>query len=207
METPVKITQKQAPVRSAEEVDPPDLESFNITVLGRFNGHIIEPAWAAKHQIILPGDFEVMMQVGGSPPLYRLPSGLAWTVHPDRLVLFGNKADAPDFLDKLLQTLPHTPLVAAGVNFRNATRDKSAPNTRANSLERILPGAPVQAAETRVFEFPEDVKLTVSVSWSGDERVAITNFHMTSADHRTLAEHAKRAREFEDAAEKILGRL
>lgn len=174
-----------------------DIGPFNITVVGRFNRHIVEPQWAVSQGIIPEGDVEVMMPIGEQRPIFRLPSGLGWTVQQDRLIVFGNKAEAPKFVSDLLESLPHTPLTAAGVNFRSVAKNKYRPADHAVSLQHLLEKESIDSSESRSWLLPGAVKLTVKVTWSKAARVLDINFHTQATDPRVVSQHASRVSEFE----------
>jgi len=186
---------------------PPDMEAFNITILGRFNRYIVEPGWVMKHNVIAPGDFEMLMLVGGSPPLYRGQDDLCWTVHADRLVVFGNREKAPLFLEKLLETLPHTPVTAVGVNFRTSIKCTSNPAEHGLSLKNCRTEAPAESSESRVYPLARGVKLTVRVTWGDEDKSVLTNFHTDATDGRVLSAHAGRVKEFERQTMELLKKL
>ncbi|MEW6284287.1 MAG: hypothetical protein AB1758_37075 [Candidatus Eremiobacterota bacterium] len=173
-----------------------DLSPFNITVIGRFNAHIVEPNWCAGVRIIPPGDFNVFMPVGGVSPVYQLHTGLGWIVQADRLMVFGNKAEAPQFLADLLNSLPHTPVTAAGVNFQRKMQAAFRPTDHACSLSQICSEEPVESSESRTYLIEDSVKLTLKVTWTRTARTTDANFHV-DGDREVIARHAGRIEEFE----------
>lgn len=185
-----------------------DIAPFNITVLGRFNQHIVEPGWATKFGVIAEPGWEARIQVGGGSPFYRLPqSGLSWTVLPDRLVVFGSESAAPVFVSALLTALPHTPMTAVGVNFCTAVGQFDIPNARALSLKDAMSNDPLGASESRMYQLDDGVKLTVKVDWDRSRCSVTTNFHLDASDYEKVIEHANRTSEFRDLTAEVLKKL
>src|SRR5262245_54428842 len=93
------------------------LPAQNVTVVGAFNPAIFQPAWVRAN---LPG-FDGQIDVFLTPPPHEPPllrSGtLCLLVSSERLVLYGEPNRIGKVAGAILETLPHTPMRAAGLNF------------------------------------------------------------------------------------------
>lgn len=88
---------------------------------GTFNIYIIRPDWLGAVKLLLPGS-EVRIESQLSQPGFRLTSpGLRsrWIVEPTRIILETDRSDenCGATADRLLESLPWTPLVGLGCNF------------------------------------------------------------------------------------------
>jgi len=89
-------------------------------VVGTFNIYIIRPDWLGKIGV-LPEGSDVKIETQMNQPGIRITSarlGARWTVSPTRLVLETSDANenCGQTLDRILESLPHTPLMALGLN-------------------------------------------------------------------------------------------
>lgn len=89
-------------------------------VVGSFNIYIIHPKWLVKHKII-ENEVEVAIQFNLEQAgfSYHIPKHkVTWNVAPDKIVVESEDPDVDcgDFLSKVLDKLPETPLFAIGNN-------------------------------------------------------------------------------------------
>ncbi|MHB1036792.1 MAG: hypothetical protein ACYC35_20300 [Pirellulales bacterium] len=90
-------------------------------MLGRFNPYIIHPEWLTKEGIIAEGEaVEAEIAIGGREVAFRFKTGdFAWKVDYSRLIVSTEKnGDTAAIVAKVVEKLPHTPLMAIGNNFR-----------------------------------------------------------------------------------------
>jgi hypothetical protein len=90
-------------------------------VVGTFNIYILRPDWLGAIGILDPQS-EVKIEAKFTQPGLRLSSpnlGSKWTVLPDRLILETTSAreNCGETIDKVLESLPWTPVTAMGCNF------------------------------------------------------------------------------------------
>lgn len=88
---------------------------------GTFNIYIIRPDWLGKVGL-LPEASEVRFESQMNQPGFRLKSpglGSTWLVSPNKLVLQTDKTEenCGHTVDRILEILPWTPLMALGCNF------------------------------------------------------------------------------------------
>ncbi|GMU51054.1 MAG: hypothetical protein AMXMBFR33_02000 [Candidatus Xenobia bacterium] len=184
-----------------------DMTSFNITVVGRFNRHILEPEWARKRSIISPEPCLAFLPIGGVQPIFRTSSGLCWLLQDDKLLIFGNRSEAPVFLKSVLTELPHTPVTAIGVNFQSSKNVKAKLDVRAKTLSKALEKPLLQASEGRTYQLSDGVKLNLKVTWSAGQRTLDTNFHRDTIDPVVVCKHAQNLDEFEQMAKELEDKL
>lgn len=114
-----------------------DLRGPVVAIVGDFNPAIFSMNWVATHLFGVPEGaemevLEAVAQVDASAFL-RLSflDGVALSVSPSRIDFHAVNGDQATFtkvetvVDKILETLPHTPIRALGVNFRWMDEDPS----------------------------------------------------------------------------------
>ncbi|MCC5786068.1 MAG: hypothetical protein JJU33_05145 [Phycisphaerales bacterium] len=99
------------------------LTDSNIVLLGGFNPHIIEPSWLSRHDVVEEKSDEFMTEIQfgpSAPQMLRFNlDGLRWEVTLDRVLVGSSETRSPaEWLIRLLDLLPHTPLRAVGINFK-----------------------------------------------------------------------------------------
>lgn len=87
-------------------------------VAGRFNPAILSPAWVVAHGLLPDGQAEGKALVGTNVVQYTL-GALTWQPTLTKLEVIANDSDADpgDFVSRVLNLLPHTPINAVGSNF------------------------------------------------------------------------------------------
>lgn len=95
----------------------------NIVLLGGFNPHIIEPTWLSRHGVVAEKSDEFMTEIQFGPRASQTMrfnlDGLAWEVTLERVLVGSDKVSSPaQWLIRLLDLLPHTPVRAVGINFK-----------------------------------------------------------------------------------------
>lgn len=99
------------------------LTDSNIVLLGGFNPNIIQPLWLSRYDVVREKgeEFKTEIQFGPATPqvmTFQL-DGFRWEVSLDRVLIGSGEARSPaEWLIRLLDLLPHTPIRAVGVNFR-----------------------------------------------------------------------------------------
>lgn len=193
-----------------------DLPKQNVAVVGSFNPAIFEPAWIKQHVAGVSGEIQVALALGGRPPI-AWAGELVWIVSADRLVVHGPLARAGAFVADVLQTLPHTPLRAAGVNLLfdgQADQARFGPfalSVRAGGVHRLLRGAPGELSFSQVASRDDGVNVAVKLVWASErpDVVLDLNYHLEASGQvaeeraKQLIDHVRRAPEFEDDAQRI----
>jgi hypothetical protein len=90
----------------------------NCVVAGRFNPAILSPSWIVAHGVLPEGEFEGSNLLGTNIIQYTL-GGLTWQPTLNKLEVTANDdvSDPGEFVAKVLELLPHTPIAAVGSNF------------------------------------------------------------------------------------------
>ncbi len=119
----------------------------NVTVIGAFNAAILQPNWISRKVFGSEATYSVLL--AGGAPVLQSRDGISWSVQPDRLVVAAEDISrAANFVIAVLDTLRHTPVQAAGLNFqRGATLSTGGAWFRRlsdlNNGAAILRGAPI----------------------------------------------------------------
>lgn len=95
------------------------LPPSNVTIAGAFNAAILRPDWLRRnifHDEVL---IEVLFPIASGSFFYRRPDlDLVWWLSRETFVIAGPLERAAHFAVAVLEKLPETPLVAAGVNHQ-----------------------------------------------------------------------------------------
>jgi hypothetical protein len=203
------------------DVQNADLPSQNITVVGAFNPTILRPAWVLRNLLVEATDVSDPIVPEADGPVIYSASGLFWHATRERLAVYGEPNQIGLFVKRLLDILPHTPLTAAGINLqlkRDCEFGKAGPWTvnRALSPERVLRGRELELQLSHSVHRDDGVRVSVDVVWRGHGRsstVFAFNYHLDAQGAhdieraKQLGDHAARAQEFSDDANRILQEL
>ncbi len=193
-----------------------ELPPQNVTIVGAFNPAILEPTWVKRWVHEVREEIEVFSPLGGGPALHKAGT-LYWIATPERLVVYGPIGRAGLVASQILNTLSHTPLRAAGVNFTypgRSDRRHCGPwriSDGSESVQQLTRGSAAEFSFSQVALRDDGVKLTVKVLWPTAEADALLeiNYHRDGreptgdARAKELAQHLERAAEFERDAERI----
>ena len=193
-----------------------ELPRQNVTIVGSFNPAIFHPSWVREHVPQIREEIQTLMPIQGGPALF-LAAELYWTVTPERLVVYGPPGQAGSAVATIVNTLFHTPLRAAGVNFLftgKAPRERCGPWRIAASTEEtsaLLRGSPGELSLSQAVQREDGVRVTLKLVWPSEEPEAVLdlNYHLTARESRNearakeLAAHAERASDFAADAERI----
>lgn len=98
---------------------PFEFHEANCVIAGTFNIYIVRPDWLGKIGVV-PEGTHLQIETRLDRPGFRLslPSGSRWDVMPDRLMIQSDSPtdDCGEMADKILESLPWTPLMAVGCN-------------------------------------------------------------------------------------------
>ena len=99
----------------------PDAEELSIVLLGSLNPGIFHPEWFRRQEILLPQEAEEARIEAVSPQVTEVRFlAMKLDVFPDRLVLettdVSRAEKLQDVLLNILAKLPHTPVIACGLN-------------------------------------------------------------------------------------------
>lgn len=97
------------------------VQSRDVVVLGRFNPHIINPAWLRKVKIC-ESDNDVNIEFGFNMDerrgVFQFTIGdFRWQVTDTRLNIGSLEGNPSEMAARVLEKLPHTPITAVGHNF------------------------------------------------------------------------------------------
>ena len=194
----------------AHQEDPVQLIDSNIVLVGGFNPHIIEPMWLSRNDVVAEksDEFETEIQFGpGAPHLMRFTlDGLRWEVALDRLLVGSDEARSPaEWLSRLLDMLPHTPLRAVGINFKlrcdRVDWPIELPSLPNQTAADPLIGEIVTSSAVTHGRLEDETQLKLVLTASGSEVVLHGNFHrgVENTEHDSVLDMAKRAMsEFDD---------
>jgi hypothetical protein len=191
------------------------LPSRNVTIVGSFNPAIFHPEWVRAHLVEPEGSIDLLFPAPGGAPLLRA-GDLYLSVGHQRLVVYGPLVAAADVAARILHTLPHTPLQAAGINLQfqgRCERRAFGPWHLESDAERtreLLMAQPAGQTFTQLSRRDDGVQLTLKLTWPSehDDVLLDLNYHLdgtASQEKRALqlAEHVKHAPTFEQDAERI----
>jgi hypothetical protein len=191
------------------------LPAQNVTVVGAFNPAIFQPEWVRAH---LPGfDGQIDLFVGAqlsAPPLLR-SGGLYLLVTSERLVIYGPPAQAGVVAERILTTLHHTPLRAAGANFEFRGQRQPAScapwaiSSDSEAVRRLMGGAPSGITFSQIARREDGVQVTVKLAWPTEQPDVVLELNyqreaLSGAERaKELAAHVTQAAEFERDADRI----
>ena len=193
-----------------------ELPNQNVTVLGAFNPEILGPAWVQRHIENIAPTIEMLVPTAGGTVMYRAGE-LTWVTTRERLVVCGPPRATGQFVAGVLEKLPHTPLVAIGVNSQLAG-ELSPSHCGPWRLERsdsetqsLLDGTLVDLSFSQAVRRKDGVRLTLKLTWPTSELDVLLdfNYHLDAKSEDSparagkLRAHALRADEFCTDAERI----
>lgn len=195
-----------------------ELPKRNITVLGAFNPAILNPSWVLKNLPIAAPEIETLIEQQGVQVLYRA-GDLMWSPGRNRLIVYGDEAQAGEFVSRLALTLPHTPFTAVGMNFQSvgqldlSTRSDWHVSVALKETESLLGGETSEISLAHAVTREDGVRMSLRIVLPGGGTDAILhlNYHLQvstiSDDNQRIAElvskHALRAEEFAAEAVRI----
>lgn len=93
-------------------------QTATCVAVGRFNPAIVVPAWIVKEGILPDGETEIGQALGGAMLQFRM-QGLMWQASLNKLEAHAESKDVDpgEFVARVLDKLPHTPIRAVGNNF------------------------------------------------------------------------------------------
>lgn len=192
----------------------------DVVVIGAFNPMIIRPDWLIAHGVAgteTPSK-EPQVKLGlseMSPFLHFSLGGLRWQV-TDRHVILRSDGQvlrgANKILAKLLTLLPHTPLVAVGVNLHAIVpeREWHAPRPKlSESLSVAVAERGRITEELHGFQVvrPDGALLNVSIRDSGDELGVEINYHKNTPSIETAMEAIDRLDDSLETAKQMVMQL
>lgn len=200
---------------------PWELPGDSIALVGLFNPDILAPFWVLK--FIFPeealGDSGTQMGVGrGAPGIVHRAGVVYWRPTRNRLTVNGPPAKTGYFVSKVLELLPHAPVIAAGVNFvRFGEVDVGSGPFRfdptSDSATKLLSGRHKSTSHAVTVVHDDGVALTVKVAiGDSDHGRAMVDFNYHLDAHgdddldkaEQLRAHVERAEEFSGDAERIM---
>lgn len=106
----------------------PILEGWNLTVVGSWNLAIFSPVWLGR-EIFQADEIEVKMSLPPQERIHFKSGNLELVVQPNQIVCFPGSFDDDALQDvsskvlSIVDTLPHTPILGIGINFRYQVSD------------------------------------------------------------------------------------
>jgi hypothetical protein len=94
-----------------------ELQSASLTLLGNFNPFIISPDWLKATGIWGPKDLHLSLGSTGGAGVQFYGDGTDWRITAERLVIASMDDDCGLLAEKILDALPHTPMVAVVFHF------------------------------------------------------------------------------------------
>ena len=194
------------------------LPDQNITIIGSFNPTILSPEWVMKHVLGLRAgetrNVEMFGATTGGPNVYRIGE-VYWVAERGRLRVFGPLEEAGPFGANILQSLPHTPVSAAGINLRefiDADLSKIGPfavEVDRDGTRDLLGGVPqeVSFAHRRMRDDGVNLMLRITVAESDTRAMLDLNYHLSATSAEQLAQHINRSGEFAVDARRIIESL
>ncbi len=180
----------------------------SIVTAGAFNARIITPSWLVGEGIVSldsPGDgVEGELTFPASNPAdtkmrFEI-AGFRWEVSASRVFIGSDGPDSPaDLVARLLDALPHTPIVAVGSNFdfrvERGDGDKLPLGLRLG--RQPTPGLAeiTESRATLAGVTGGGTACTIAVAARDNEILANANYHrpMQASDRRAVIESAKAA--------------
>lgn len=170
------------------------LVQLETVVAGKFNPHVITPAWLVKEGLApegSPSTAKAAMRIEDRGVAFRYTLGdYSWEVDFNRLAITCEKSGDPSLIAaKVAAKLPHTPLIAVGNNFtfdcrHEDWRGKSPQigNLAPEALQEFgdLQDVVWSAAWKRASDLTVNVRLAVEIP---NAHVTVTfNYHRTAHD-------------------------
>jgi hypothetical protein len=164
-------------------------EGWNVVVVGAWNVAILNPEWLGRN-LFKDSNVQVEIPIGGQPvALMRVTSaGVRVLTAPDRVIFSPVKIDdgslrrVEECAVDLLRQLPHTPLVAIGVNFKFVEADPGehlVTHFRDPDVDAIVRLGFVSegVSQTRHLRFADDRTLNLKTRLAGNRLELDFNFH------------------------------
>lgn len=165
-------------------------EGRTVVLVGGWNMSILTPQWISQHLLEQANlDVEVLVRPGNQPTLRYRTAQFILTPSPRRLtfnILDGTDATlskTEEIVIKLLRDLPHTPVSAAGVNFRFCEDDQFADLARLFNFSDgpDLAGFGARTSEAqiqRTLRIDDHIVLNLKVIYDTAKVVFDFNYHV-----------------------------
>lgn len=183
-------------------------------VVGRFNPAILHPTWIVKEGVLPSGEAEVGQALGSTIVQFRL-GGYMWRSSQAKFEVYSESEglDPGEFVAKVLEILPHTPVRGVGNNF--ATSFEGDVSVGLESLVVSPLVAAVAAPSNEILAQSS----TLSILHEGEAIAQVTlemeqkqvevnlNFHRDCASAAAGAEAARRWKTDKEEAARLLERI
>ena len=173
---------------------------FNIVLAGRWNVFIFSPSWIKENLLEAEGDGEQLsISVPVADPIapHRISFGSVFLFPSSQGIELRPTEPTEDAIRRtcnvarrILELLSHTPIVAAGINFRFVTNNEAVSLTNlfsfSDAMDIPAEKFPLkQATVARSFSFEEHT-LNLNISQIGAEILIEFNFHYESHSAENL---------------------
>jgi hypothetical protein len=176
-------------------------ENPSIVLVGSWNPAILQPNWLAKHIFNKADDEDIPVEMQfattpGLPPRFKMRDILIVPAF-DRLTLFSNGLNTANLAAtesavlEILKLLPHTPISAAGENFKFVVPEQQEVvdmlNVDNNWAEYLDFDYEQVQTEIRSTLQLKDMQLNIFRARSDSEITIHFNFHYPATDAQTAA--------------------
>lgn len=209
-------TTQRAKVEQTDE--PWELPGDAVVVLGAFNPDILSPQWVKKH--VFPESTErpasqYRLSSSGVGAFIHKIGDVFWEPTRQHVRFIGAPNTTGKFAQRVLMTLSHTPVSAAGINFtRSITSDRKqfGPfrlDAPPRDVAKLIPdGTLMRHSMTLQVNVADGVQLNLKMDRAeGSETIGLDfNFHLDASGESAataLANHCARAPELQQTADSI----
>ena len=116
-----------------------NLDSANIVFIGHFNPFLISPEWLSKQEIWNPGEVQLLLGGLKQDSVRFSGDGVEWILSADRMMITSAEQDCGHLAAKILERLPHTPVIATGANFVFQDPDLTADHPVFAKVQKLFP--------------------------------------------------------------------
>lgn len=164
-------------------------ENCNIVIVGAWNPKIFSGEWVKNHLSSEEGQIELALPFSNieAPPrisfdgIYLFPGTARLEVKP---INFSNESlqDCQQVVASILEKLPHTPVLALGINFSFLEEDnfeniigefQLSDNAKINAARYNLSGTRLN----RSFEMPDNCTLNLTITYDSDKATVDFNYN------------------------------
>lgn len=176
------------------------VENANIVLVGNFNPYIISPEWLSEEGVWSCDEIHFALGAIKRDGVQFRGGGVQWFVSSERMEIASQEADCGALAERVLERLPHTPMLAVGDNF-GIQCDAIAAASVFESISKLLPDLSTETTRWVATMHDNGVRIEVTFVNGSEGTSAAVNFHRIT---RSAAKAREAVRNFSSDKERAL---